>query len=58
MVVSVQEHLVPPELEVSDGMDFQEEDTARDPPDFIYSNSEESHWYDDFPQDIQNNTTE
>ena len=58
MVVSVQEHLTPPELEVSDAADFQEEYTARDSPDFIYNHSEESHGYDDFPQDIQNHTTE
>ena len=46
------------ELEVSDATNFQEEDTDGDPPDVIYNNSEESHGYDDFPQDIQNHTTE
>ena len=35
MVVSVQEHLTSPELEVSDATNFQE-DTDRDPPDVIY----------------------
>ena len=58
MVVSVQEHLTSPELEVSDATNFQEEDTDGDPPDSRYNNFEESHGYDDFPQDIQNHTTE
>ena len=58
VVVSVQEHLISPEPEVSDATDFQEEYTARDSPDFTYNNSEESHVYDDFCQDIQNHTTE
>ena len=57
-VVSVQEYLTSPEPEISDATDFQEEDTPRDPPDFLYNNPEESHGYDNFPQDIQNHTTE
>ena len=57
-VVSVQEHLTSPVPEVSDATNFQEEDTDGDQPDVIYNNSEESHGYDDFPQDIQNHTTE
>ena len=57
-VVSVQEYLTSPEPEVSDATDFQEENTARDPPNFLYNNSEESCGYDDFSQDIQNHTTE
>ena len=57
-VVSVQEHSTSPEPDVSDATNFQEEDTDRDPPNAIYNNSEESHGYDDFPQDIQYYTTE
>ena len=57
-VVSVQEHLTSPEPEVSDATNFQEEDTDRDPPDATYNNSEESHGYDNFPQNIQNHTRE
>ena len=58
VIVSVQEHLTSLEPEVSDVTNFQEEDTDRDPPGIIYNHSEESHGYDDFPQDIQNHTTE
>ena len=59
MVVSVEEHLTPPEPKVLDAADFQAgDDTARESSDSIYNNSEESHGYDDFPQDIQNHTTE
>ena len=58
VVVSVQEYLTSPEPELLDAADLQEEDTPSDPPDFLYNNSEESHGYDDFPQDIQNHTTE
>ena len=58
VVVSVQEHLISPEPEVSDAVNFQEEDTDGDLPDVIYNNSEESHWYDIFAQDFQNHTTE
>ena len=44
VVVSAQEHLTPPEQEVLDATDFQAEDnTARESPDFIYNNFEESH---------------
>ena len=58
VVVSVLEYLTSPEPELLDAADLQEEDIPRDPPDFLYNNSEESHGYDDFPQDIQNHTTE
>ena len=58
VVVSVQEHLTPSEPEVLDAAEFQaEEDTAEESSDFIYNNSEESHGYDNFSQDIQNHTT-
>ena len=58
-VVSVQEHLTAPESEVLHAAEFQaEDDTARESANFTYNNSEESHGYDHFPQDIQNHTTE
>ena len=57
-VVSVQEHLTSPEPEVSDAANFQEEDTDRDPLNAANNNSEVFHGYDNFPQDIQNPTTE
>ena len=57
-VVSVQEHSTPSEPEVLDAAESQAEDnTARESSDFIHHNSEESHGYEDFPQDIQNHTT-
>ena len=57
--VSLQQHLTPPEPEALVAADFQaENDTARESSNSIYNNSEESHGYDDFPQDIQNHTTE
>ena len=41
-----------------DVTEFQaEDDTAGESSDFKYNNSEESHGYDDFSQDIQNHTT-
>ena len=44
---------------VLDVTDFQaEDDTARESPDSICNNSEESHGYDNLPQDIQNHSTE
>ena len=59
VVVSVQEHFTTSEPEVLDAAESQAEDnTARESSDFIYNNSEESHGYDDFSQDIQNHTTE
>ena len=58
VVVSVQQHFISPEPEVSDATNFQEEDTDRDPPDTTYNNSEESHGYDNCPQDIQDHTTQ
>ena len=58
VVVPVQQHLTSPEPEVSDATNFQEDDTDRDPPNATYNNSEESHGYDDFLQDIQDHTTE
>ena len=51
VVVSVQEYLTPPEPEVMDAADFQaEKDTARESPNFMYDNPEESHGYDNFPR--------
>ena len=41
-----------------DATNFPEEDTDGGPTDITYNNSEESHEYDKFPQDIQNHTTE
>ena len=58
VVVSVQEHFTPLEPEVMDAAESQAEDnTARESSDFIHNNSEESHGYEDFSQDIQNHTT-
>ena len=58
VVVSVQEHFTHSEPEVLDAAESQtEDDTARESANFIYHNSEESHWYENFPQDIQNHTT-
>ena len=55
VVVSVQEHFTPSKPEVLDTAESQAEDnTARESSNFIYNNSEESHGYDDFSQDIQN----
>ena len=51
VITSVLEHLTSPEPEVSDVAEFQEEDTARDSPDFIYNISEEFHGYDKSLQD-------
>ena len=57
-VVSVQEHFTPSEPEVVDATESQAEDnTAGESSDFIYNNSEESHGYEDFCQNIQNHTT-
>ena len=57
-VVSVQEQLTSPEPEIPGATDFQEENTNRDPPYTTYNNSEESHGYKNFPQQVQNHTTE
>ena len=57
-VVLVQEQLTSPEPEISGATDFQEEDSDRDLPNATYSNLEESHGYDNFPQHIQNHVTE
>ena len=57
-VVSVQEQLASPVPEISDATDFQEENTHKDPPNAMHNNSEESYGYDNFPQHIQNHTTE
>ena len=57
-VVTVQEQLAFPEPDISDATDFQEENTHRDLPDATYNNSKESHGYDNFPQHVQNYTTE
>ena len=57
-VVSVQEHFAPSESRTLDAAGLQvEDDTADKSSDFIYHNSEESHGYEDFPQDIQDHTT-
>ena len=57
-VVSVQDHFTPSESEILDAAESQAEDnTAEESPNLIYHNSEESHGYEDFPSDIQNNTT-
>ena len=57
-VVSVQDHFIPSESEISDVAESKAEDhTAEESPDPIYHNSEESHGYEDFPSDIQNTTT-
>ena len=57
-VESVQEQLASPKPEVSDAANFQEENTHRDSPDPTYNNLEEPHGYDNFPQHVQNYTTE
>ena len=58
VVVSVQEHFAPSESETLDATGSQAEDnTAGESPTFIYHDSEESHGYEDFPQDIQDHTT-
>ena len=58
MVMSVQEHFTPSESDILDATESQAEDhTAEESPDLIYHNSEVSHGYEDFPSDIQNNTT-
>ena len=56
VVVSVQEWLTLPELELSDATNFQEETTDRDPLDTTY-NLEESHGHDNFSQHISNHTS-
>ena len=56
--MSVQDHFTLSESEILDAIDSQaEDDTAEESPDPIYHNSEESHGYEDFPSDIQNNAT-
>ena len=57
-VLSVQDQLAPPKPDISDATDFQEENTHRDSPDPTYNILEESDWYDNFPQHVQNHTTE
>ena len=57
-VVSVQEYLASSKPEILDAAGSQAEgDTADESSDFIYHDSEESHGYKDFPQDIQDHTT-
>ena len=57
-VVSVQEHFTPSESEILGATESQTEDnTAEESSNFIYHNSEESHGYEDFPQDIRDHTT-
>ena len=59
VVVSVHEHFTPSESAILDATESQAgDDTADESSDFVYHNSEESHGYEDFPSDIQNNTTE
>ena len=59
VVVSVYEHFTPSESTILDATESQAgDDTADESSDFVYHNSEESHGYEDFPSDIQNNTTE
>ena len=55
-VVSVQEQLTSLKSETSDAANFHEENT--DLPDTTFNNLEESHGYDNFPQHVQNHTTE
>ena len=57
--MSVQEHFTPTESDILDAAESQAgDDTADEASDFTYHNSEESHGYEDFPSDTQNNTTE
>ena len=57
-VVSVQDHFNLSESEILDATESQAEDnTAKESPDPIYHNSEESHGYEDILSNIQNNTT-
>ena len=51
--MSVQDYFTPSESEILDVTESQ----AKESPDPIYHNSEESHGYEHFPSDIQNNTT-
>ena len=56
--MSVQDHFTPSESEILDVAELQAEDhTTEESIDPIYHNSEESHGYEDFPSDIQINTT-
>ena len=58
VVVSVQEHFTPSESEILDAAESRAgDDTADESSNFIYHNSEESHGYEDLPQDIQNHST-
>ena len=58
LVVSDQEHFTPLEPEVLAATEFQaEDDTAGESSNFTYNNSQQSHGYEDFSQDIQNHTT-
>ena len=58
VVVSVQEHFTPSRSEILDAQESQAgDDTTDESSDFIYHNSEESHGYEDLPQDIQDHTT-
>ena len=57
-VVSVQDHFTPSESEIFDVTESQADDhTAGESTDPIYHSSEESRGYEDFPLDIQINTT-
>ena len=56
VVVSVQVQLTSPKPELADATNFQEETFDRDPLDTAYNNSEESHGYDNFSQNVPNHT--
>ena len=56
--MSIQDHFTLSESEILDVAESQAEDhTAEESTDPIYHNSEASHGYEDFPSDIQINTT-
>ena len=56
--MSVQDHFTLLESEILDVTESQAEDyTTEESTNPIYHNSEESHGYEDFPSDIQSNTT-
>ena len=58
VVVSVQEHFTPSESDILDATESQAgDDTADESSDLIYHNSEDSHGYEDLPQDIHSHTT-
>ena len=57
--MSVQDHFTLSESEILDVTESQAEDhTAKESPNPMYHNSQESHGYKDFSSDIQNNTAQ